>query len=136
VDDQLPGTGRSVADELLTIHRSYLPALREPLRARLVRGLAHVTGGGIPGNLPRILPSGLGATVVRSSWEVPAVYRTLQRAGRVETEEMDRVFNMGIGMVAVVEPRSAPAVIAAAGTQGVEAWVIGSVGPGEGVTYA
>ncbi len=135
VNDELPGTGRRVADELLTIHRSYLPALREPLRERLVRGLAHVTGGGIPGNLPRILPSGLGATVVRSSWEVPAVYRTLQRAGRVETEEMDRVFNMGIGMIAVVEPRSAPAVIAAAAKQGVEAWVIGSVSPGEGVTY-
>ena len=136
VHDDLPGTGRSVADELLTVHRSYLSALREPLRARLVRGLAHVTGGGIPGNLPRILPSGLGATVIRSSWEVPAVYRTLQRGGRVELEEMDRVFNMGIGMIVVVEPRSAPAVVAAAAEQGVAAWLIGSVGPGEGVTYA
>jgi phosphoribosylformylglycinamidine cyclo-ligase len=136
VNDELPGTGRSVADELLTVHRSYLSALREPLKARRVRGLAHVTGGGIPGNLPRILPSGLGATVVRSSWEVPAVFGTLQRGGRVEIEEMDRVFNMGIGMVVVVEPRSAPAVIAAAAEQGVEAWVIGSVRPGEGVIYA
>ena len=136
VDDELPGTGRSVADELLTVHRSYLSALREPLRAGLVRGLAHITGGGVPGNLPRILPEGLGATVVRSSWEVPVVFRTLQRGGRVEIEEMDRVFNMGIGMIAVVEPRSAPSVIAAAGEQGVEAWVIGSVGPGEGVKYA
>ena len=136
VDAELPGTGRTVADELLTVHRSYLAALRAPLGDGIVHGLAHVTGGGIPGNLPRILPRGLGATVRRAAWEVPAVFRTLQRGGRVAQEEMDRVFNMGIGMIVVAEPKSAPAVIAAAAKEGVEGWVIGSVGPGEGVTYA
>jgi phosphoribosylformylglycinamidine cyclo-ligase len=136
VDSELPGTERSVADVLLTVHRSYLAALRTPLAERIVRGLAHVTGGGIPGNLPRILPEGLGATVRRASWEVPAVFRTLQRGGRVELEEMDRVFNMGIGMIVVAEPQSASAIIAAAAKEGVDGWVIGSVGLGEGVTYA
>ncbi len=135
VDAELPGTGRTVADELLTVHRSYLAALRAPLRDGIVHGLAHVTGGGIPGNLPRILPEGLGATVRRAAWEVPAVFRTLQRGGRVELEEMDRVFNMGIGMIVVAGPEAAPAVLAAAAKEGVEGWVIGSVVPGEGVTY-
>jgi len=136
VDDELPGTGRSVADALLAVHRSYLSALREPLRQGLVHGLAHITGGGVPGNLPRILPSGLGATVKRSAWTVPPLFQTLQRGGRVEPEEMDRVFNMGIGMIVVVAPKAVSAVIDAAQSVGVEGWAIGSIGAGEGVTYA
>jgi phosphoribosylformylglycinamidine cyclo-ligase len=135
-DDQLPGTGRSVADELLAVHRSYLAALSGPLEGDLVRGLAHITGGGIPGNLPRVLPEGLGARVERSSWEVPAVFRTLQRGGSVATEEMDRVFNLGVGMIAVVAPGSAGPIIEAAEAEGIAAWTLGSVGPGSGVMYA
>ena len=136
VHDELEGTGQSVADALLAVHRSYLDVLERPLREGIVHGLAHVTGGGIPGNLPRILPEGLGAEVRRSAWEVPALFRTLQHAGDVATEEMDRVFNMGIGMIAVVSQASAAAVIDAAAACGVEGWIIGSVGPGEGVRYA
>jgi phosphoribosylformylglycinamidine cyclo-ligase len=136
VEDELPGTGRTVADALLAVHRSYLPALREPLARGIVHGLAHVTGGGVPGNLPRILPSGLGAIVNRSAWTVPPLFKTLQRAGRVDLEEMDRVFNMGIGMIVVVDPEAVPAVIEAALSVGVEGWAIGSIGAGDGVTYA
>jgi phosphoribosylformylglycinamidine cyclo-ligase len=136
VDDELEGTGQSVADALLAVHRSYLDALARPLQESVVHGLAHITGGGIPGNLPRVLPAGLGATIRRSSWSVPALFRTLQRAGRVETEEMDRVFNMGIGMIVVVDRGSAATVIESAASHAVEGWVIGSVGPGEGVSYA
>jgi phosphoribosylformylglycinamidine cyclo-ligase len=135
VGEELPGTGRSVADELLTVHRSYLRPLAGPLEAGIVRGLAHITGGGIPGNLPRVLPDGLGARVERASWEVPAVFRTLQRAGSVAVEEMDRVFNMGVGMIAIVEPASVPAVVGAAESEGVAAWRLGSVVSGAGVTY-
>ncbi len=135
VDDELPGTGRTVADELLAVHRSYLTALRRPLDEGLVHGLAHITGGGIPGNLPRVLPDGLGAVVDRGSWEPPAIFRTLQASGRVSTDEMDRVFNMGVGMIAIVEPAEVPAVVRAAAAVGVDAWPIGSVGRGEGVTY-
>ena len=135
VGDELPGTGRSVADELLAVHRSYLRALAKPLEQGLVHGLAHITGGGIPGNLPRVLPEGLGARVERASWEVPPVFRTLQRAGSVATEEMNRVFNMGVGMIAIVEPARVAAVVAAAEAEGVAAWRLGSVGAGAGVTY-
>jgi phosphoribosylformylglycinamidine cyclo-ligase len=136
VHDELPGTGRSVAETLLAVHRSYLAALRQPLAQGIVHAMAHITGGGVPGNLPRVLPEGLGATVRRSAWEVPALFRTLQRAGRVEPEEMDRVFNMGIGMIVVVAPSAVPTVIVAARKAGVDAWPIGSIAAGEGVTYA
>ena len=134
-DDELPGTGRSVADELLAVHRSYLGLLTPLLAAGRVRALAHITGGGIPGNLPRVLPEGLGAEVEREAWPVPPVFRTLQDAGRVERAEMDRVFNMGVGMVAVVRPDDADDVIAAAGERGWAAWRIGRVEQGAGVRY-
>ena len=135
VDAELPGSGRSVGEELLTVHRSYLPVFRGPLEEGAVRGLAHVTGGGIPGNLPRVLPDGLGAVIDRKSWEVPALFRTLQDAGGVAPHEMDRVFNMGVGMIAVVDPSSTERIVDAAADEGERAWVIGSVGPGSGVTY-
>lgn len=135
VDDELPGTGRSAGEELLAVHRSYLDVLRRPLEERIVHGLAHVTGGGVPGNLPRVLPEGLGAIVERGSWEVPAVFRTLQEAGGVVLGEMDRVFNMGVGMIVVVEAADAGTVIDAARAGGVDAWTIGSIREGSGVTY-
>ncbi|MDZ7779899.1 MAG: phosphoribosylformylglycinamidine cyclo-ligase [Gemmatimonadota bacterium] len=135
VSDDFPGTGRSVAEELLRVHRSYLPLLRPLLEAGRIRGLAHVTGGGIPGNLPRVLPDGLGAEVRTGSWTVPTVFRTLQEAGNVAREEMDRVFNMGVGMVVVTRPNDAGAVIAAAEAADVGAAEIGSVVPGSGVRY-
>jgi phosphoribosylformylglycinamidine cyclo-ligase len=135
VGDELPGTGRTVGEELLAVHRSYLNVLRGPLDAGIVHGLAHVTGGGIPGNLPRVLPEGLGATVSYDAWEVPPVFRTLQEAGGVTREEMDRVFNMGVGMIAVVDSSDAQAIIDAAAAGGIDAWMIGSVVEGEGVSY-
>ena len=135
VDDALPGTGRSVGDELLAVHRSYLGVLSGPLAEGVVHGLAHVTGGGIPGNLPRVLPEGLGAVVDRSAWEVPAVFRTLQEAGGVDRAEMDRVFNMGIGMIVVVDASDAAAVADAAAAGGVESWTIGTIESGRGVAW-
>jgi len=135
VDDELPGTGRSVADELLAVHRSYLATLAPILRDDLIRGLAHVTGGGIPGNLPRVLPDGLGAVVDRGAWAVPPVFRTLQEGGKVERGEMDRVFNMGVGMIAVVRAEDAEAVATRIQVSGVEAWPIGTVEAGRGVRY-
>jgi phosphoribosylformylglycinamidine cyclo-ligase len=135
VDDELPGTGRTVGEELLAVHRSYLNALRGPLDAGVIHGLAHVTGGGIPGNLPRVLPEGLGASVDRSAWEVPAVFRALQAAGGVDRAEMDRVFNMGVGMIAVVDASDAATVAEAASAHGIDAWTIGLIEAGEGVGY-
>lgn len=135
VQDELPGTGRSVADELLAVHRSYLPVLWPLLGEGRVQGLAHITGGGIPGNLPRVLPQGLGAVVDRGAWEVPGVFRTLQEAGRVDRFEMDRVFNMGIGMLVVVRPDDARAVAGAVREAGVEGWNVGTIERGQGVRY-
>jgi phosphoribosylformylglycinamidine cyclo-ligase len=135
VDDQLPGTERTVGEELLAVHRSYLSVLWPLLEEGTIHGLAHITGGGIPGNLPRVLPAGLGAVVDRGSWEAPAVFRTLQGAGGVERAEMDRVFNMGIGMIAVVDADDGEAVAARIRREGVEVWAVGAVEAGHGVRY-
>jgi phosphoribosylformylglycinamidine cyclo-ligase len=134
--DPFPGTGLSVADELLAPHRSYLKPLLPQLDAGRVHALAHITGGGIPGNLPRVLPDGLGALIDRSSWAPPAVFTELQRAGDVAPDEMDRVFNLGVGMVAVVAPGDADAVLAGVRAAGETAWLLGEVERGSGVRYA
>jgi len=135
VGDLLPGGSRTVGEELLSVHRSYLRPLQPLLDAGLVGGLAHITGGGIPGNLPRVLPEGLGARVARGAWDVPSVFRILQEAGDVSREEMDRVFNMGIGMVLVVRPDNVEAVTRHLTSQGERAMAIGHVEVGKGVRY-
>ncbi len=104
VNSVLEGVGETVADALLRIHRSYLPVVRPLLARSLVKGMAHITGGGIPGNLSRILPAGTGAKVNPASWTTPPLFAFLQRAGAVTTDEMFRAFNMGIGLILVCSP--------------------------------
>jgi len=130
LDDAFPETGASVADVLLAVHRSYFAAVW-PARARL-HGLAHITGGGIPGNLVRILPSAVDAVVCEGSWPVPPAFRVVQAGGSVGDEEMRRVFNLGVGLVAVVAQADVAAARAAAREAGVETWEIGGVEPGSG----
>jgi phosphoribosylformylglycinamidine cyclo-ligase len=115
-DAVLPGTQAPIADLLLEPHRSYLAAIRE-LRSRVeIRGLAHITGGGLLGNVPRILPAGTAALIERDAWEVPALFTALETVGGVRADEMWRTFNMGIGMVVVVPAAAAPAAgVSAAG---------------------
>jgi phosphoribosylformylglycinamidine cyclo-ligase len=91
--------GCSIGDELLRVHRSYLPVVRPLLDAGLVKGLAHITGGGITENLPRILPPGTSARIDKAAWTPNAVFRYLQRVGSVPDDDMYRTFNMGIGMI-------------------------------------
>ena len=99
--------------------------------------MAHVTGGGLTGNLPRVLPPGCRAVVRRSAWPVPPIFRLLQRGGRVAEAEMFRVFNMGVGLVCVVPPGRAAAARRALARAGVPSWEIGEVRRGaRGVTYA
>ena len=136
IDDEFPGSGRSVADVLLDVHRSYLPVLSDVLDAGRVRGLAHITGGGIPGNLPRTLGSELGAVIDLASWEVPDVFRLLAEAGGIEREEMLRVFNMGVGMIAMVAPGDVDGVLEGLSKGDGPAWVMGEVEAGEGVRWA
>ena len=130
VNDPFPGENARVADVLLQVHRSYLAALR-PVLGR-VRAMAHITGGGLPGNLNRALPDSLDARVESRSWVVPNLFVQLQRAGDVPTDEMFRAFNMGVGMVVIVAPDEADAVLASAAAAGVTGWRLGEVVPGSG----
>ena len=126
--DAFPGESGSVADVLLRVHRSYLAAL-VPVLDR-VHALAHVTGGGLPGNLDRALPPSLDARVRLDSWTVPPVFRTLARTGEVADAEMFRAFNMGVGMVVLCDPADAAAVLGAAAAADVPAWILGEVTAG------
>ncbi|AHG90649.1 phosphoribosylformylglycinamidine cyclo-ligase [Gemmatirosa kalamazoonensis] len=128
--DAFPDGDGTVADALLAVHRSYLPAL-EPVLDR-VHAMAHITGGGLPGNLDRALPPHFDAVVDADSWEVPPLFRALERAGGVARDEMFRTFNMGVGMTVITPPEHAGAVIASAQARGVRAWRLGRVRPGSG----
>jgi len=110
-DKHVPDFGGTVADALLATHRSYLKYVRPLLERRVVKGLAHITGGGITENLPRTLPEGCAAEIARRSWTVPPLFRVLQQHGRVPDVEMFRTFNMGIGMIVVCAARDAERVI-------------------------
>ncbi|MGH7650286.1 MAG: phosphoribosylformylglycinamidine cyclo-ligase [Gemmatimonadaceae bacterium] len=129
-NDAFPGGGGAVADVLLAEHRSYLPALK-PVLDR-IHALAHVTGGGLPENLDRALPSNLDAVVDTKSWRVPNVFRVLQEAGSVEAPEIYRTFNMGVGMVVICGRSDLMEIQSAAAAAGDTAWVLGSLKPGSG----
>ena len=128
--DEFPGSESTTADVLLAVHRSYL-SIMKPLLSR-VHAMAHITGGGIPGNLNRALPPALDAVVDTGTWEPPNLFRQLEAAGHVERAEMFRAFNMGVGMVALCAQSDADSVIAAANTAGVPAWILGDVVDGTG----
>ncbi len=128
--DPFPGDARSTADVLLAVHRSYLQALA-PVRGA-IHAMAHITGGGLPGNLDRSLPEHLDAEVDTTTWEVPNLFRVLGEAGGVARDEMFRAFNMGVGMVVITDDAGAAAVRASATAAGVEHWMLGRVIPGAG----
>jgi phosphoribosylformylglycinamidine cyclo-ligase len=130
--DAFPGEDASVADVLLRVHRPYLKPLWPLLERGEVHGLAHITGGGVVDNVPRVLPAGVDARFDLASWRVPALFRVLQREGGVEEREMFRAFNMGIGMVAVVAADRAQGVVDELCGAGETAWVAGEIVPGEG----
>lgn len=130
------GNPVSVGDVLLRVHRSYLKPVTALLNVGCVQGMAHITGGGIPGNLPRIFAPEVGAMIRRDSWSIPNVFRVLQELGDVERDEMDRVFNMGVGMIVAVrasDEASALRTLSDAGEP--DAWVIGAIDSNEGVRF-
>ena len=135
VDTHLPELGTTVGQALLAPHRSYLAALEPLLERDKVRALAHITGGGFPGNIPRVLPEGLGARLRRGSWEVPPLFRLIQKGGGVSDEEMERTFNLGIGMIVVVSPGDLHEVEHSLERRGETSFVIGSVVAGSGVSW-
>ena len=130
VSDPFPGEDGTVADVLLRVHRSYLPALKSVLNR--IHGMAHITGGGLPGNVVRALPDTLDAEIDGSSWEVPNLFRQLEQAGDVTRAEMYRTFNMGVGMIVIVPEKAVNDVLDAAMRQNVRAWRCGAVRSGTG----
>jgi phosphoribosylformylglycinamidine cyclo-ligase len=130
VGDPFPGEEATVADVLLRVHRSYLPALKPVLSK--IHAMAHITGGGIPGNLNRALPAHLDAVVNTGSWTVPNLFARLERAGSVDRDEMFRTFNMGVGMIVIADEAGADAVLASASSHGVRAWRGGRIVLGSG----
>ncbi len=131
-DPAWEGAGNTVADELLAPSVVYAPAVLAALRTGAVRAAAHVTGGGIPGNLSRALPPGCDAVVDRSAWEEPRVFAEIRRLGRVDEAEMARVFNLGVGMILVVAAEGTRAVVDALAGAGRPAAVVGHVTAGTG----
>jgi phosphoribosylformylglycinamidine cyclo-ligase len=128
VHDRVPELGMTVAEALLLPHRSYLPVVRPLLRLGAIKGMAHITGGGLTDNLPRVLPAGTEAVVRPGSWEVPPIFRWLETTGGVPRDDMLRTFNMGVGLVLVVSSIDADAVIRAVGEGGEQgARVIGEI---------
>ncbi|MBX5480215.1 MAG: phosphoribosylformylglycinamidine cyclo-ligase [Pyrinomonas methylaliphatogenes] len=123
--------GMTVGEALLRPHLSYLRALEGLLEERIIKGLAHITGGGLPGNVPRILPAGTSVRIERGSWPVPAIFDLMQRLGGVTDDEMFRTFNMGIGMIVISAPEMESRIRAHLEAHGQECFAIGRVVEGE-----
>jgi phosphoribosylformylglycinamidine cyclo-ligase len=131
------GLGGTIGDALLTPTRIYVKPVLGLLRAGIpVHAMAHITGGGLTGNLPRVLPAGCRAVIRRDRWIVPPVFRVLQAGGGISEAEMFRVFNMGIGFVCVLAPRAVEVARTQLEAAGVPAWPIGEIRRGaRGVAY-
>ena len=134
-DTYVPELQNTIAEELLKIHVSYGPLVQGLLKkfngaARVIKGLAHITGGGFVDNIPRILPAKCDAVIRLGSWPAPPIFPLIARGGRVTEAEMHQVFNMGIGMVVVVAAEKAAAALTFIQAQKHSAWIIGEIAPG------
>jgi phosphoribosylformylglycinamidine cyclo-ligase len=127
-NETIPGLNHSLGEELLRVHKNYQPVLAR-LPAGVIHGLAHITGGGLIDNLPRVLPPNCDALINTKNWVAPPVFRFLEKEGKIDRREMYQVFNMGIGMVAIVsEKESAKAI------RILKAKRIGTIVKGKGAT--
>jgi phosphoribosylformylglycinamidine cyclo-ligase len=137
VNSYVPELSRTVGDALLEPHRSYLPIIRPLLDGGRIKGMAHITGGGITDNLPRVLPHGTAAVIETSAWEVPPIFRWLQQSGNIPGDDMMRTFNMGIGLIIVTGRDDAESLIGElAARGGRDARLIGEIVPGEPPTVS
>ncbi len=132
VDSFLTELGKTVAEELLIPHRNYLPAIKELVQSDDVHGMAHITGGGISENLPRILPSGIDAVIHRGSWEILPIFRFIRERGKVDDYEMYRTFNMGLGMILIAAKARADRVQEFLQRRGEQFYLIGETTEGSG----
>ena len=131
VDQYVAELNRTLGEELMRVHRCYAPAVLPLLEEVEVRGMAHITGGGIPDNLVRCLPEGCRAVVERGSWHVPAIFDLIQDLGRVTEEEMYHTFNMGVGFVLVVPEKAAEEAASKLSARDETAYRIGRIESGE-----
>jgi phosphoribosylformylglycinamidine cyclo-ligase len=132
LSDLVPGTKTTFEKALLAVHKSYLHPVVALMKKVNVHGMAHITGGGLVDNVPRILPDNVDAVFDRSAWKTPAIYEFIEEAGKVDHEEMYRVFNMGIGYVIFVRAKDADATMELLKNQKVRPKIIGRVEKGEG----
>ena len=131
VDTYLPELSATVGDALLATHKSYVKSILELREVCGIKGIAHITGGGLPANVLRILPDGCVADIRKGTWEIPPIFRFLQEKGHVEEAEMYRVFNMGIGMVVILAPDAVDAALASLNASEESTYLIGEVVAGE-----
>jgi len=133
VDDPLPGTPQTVGEALLAIHRSYLAPVLPLVQSDLLHGMAHITGGGLTDNLPRVLPTSLDAEIDTTTWEIPALFRFLMEQGGLALEDARQALNLGVGMVLVAKAEDAAAVLDRLHAAEEPAWVMGRLIPGAGL---
>ena len=131
--DRLPGTDMTFGEALLSVHRSFLKPVQALMQRVHITGMAHITGGGFQDNIPRVLPKCVNAEIDRSSWEVPTIFKFLQNQGKVDIDEMYRVFNMGIGFVVVVPKRELQKAKNVLNAQHQKYYEIGVIRKGKGI---
>ncbi len=130
-DDHIDELGMTIAEALMKVHRCYAPVIHPLLEKFDIHGMAHITGGGIPGNLKRILPDGLGAEIDKSSWEVLPIFEYLRKAGDIDPDDIYSAFNMGIGYILVVSPSDVDAIVNDLAGQSEKAYILGSITKGD-----
>ena len=126
-ESHLAETGSILADELLKVHRSYLKPLTLLRKGKSLAAAAHITGGGITDNLPRVLPKGLAAAIDTDSWDIPPLFQMLQRIGQVPDADWRRTFNLGVGMIFVIPKARVDAAVRTLKRAGEQSWVIGEI---------
>ena len=132
VGDPLPGTGCTVGEALLAVHRSYLPQVLPLVKAHRLLGMAHITGGGLTDNLPRVLPKHLDAAIDTGSWTIPPLFQFLMAKSGLGLDDARRSFNLGVGLVLIVAPEQVAEVLRHLAAAGETPWVLGELVAGEG----
>ncbi|NOY76274.1 MAG: phosphoribosylformylglycinamidine cyclo-ligase, partial [Calditrichaeota bacterium] len=127
VDSFIEDLSQTIGEALLAVHKCYLNSVSSLIEHRKIKGIAHITGGGIIGNLSRIIPPGLKIRIDWVSWPRPPIFELIQKLGNVPEDDMRRAFNLGIGMVLVVSPENADFVKAAVENAGETAWIMGAI---------
>jgi phosphoribosylformylglycinamidine cyclo-ligase len=127
LDQPIPELNATLGEELLKVHRSYLSVIQDVLSAVPVKGMAHITGSGLEGNVKRVIPKGMKASIDWSAWQVPSIFSFIQKQGNIASDEMRRVFNMGIGFVVGCTPNNVTQLQTIAKSKGEIPMVIGEI---------